>query len=558
MANALVVHKSRLPTAPQTSRAAQYVRMSTEHQRYSIENQAAVIATYARLHDLTIVATYRDAGLSGLRLKNRTGLIQLLDDVQSGRADFSHILVYDISRWGRFQDTDEAAHYEFICKKAGIKVAYCAEQFDNDGTMMSSIMKNLKRVMAAEFSRELSVKVHTGLLRVAASGFRVGAPLGYGLRRELVDENGVSKGFLTRGQQKNLKTDRVLLRLGPLNEVEVIRRIFTEYVKERKSQTDIMRRLNRDGIPNHLGRPWTKSMVDYVLSDERYMGNIVYNRESRPLREQKIKNPPELWIRTDGAVAPAISQDVFLKARRRLTLRWRHLDDHQLLERLKSLLEKEGKLSQKTINDALGVPAINVYADRFGSLRNAYRRIGYEQKRDFDWIDRRTEFNEILSATASYLIGVLNKSGLAARFEPKIDMLTIDSRFAVSLRLARCSRNANNKLLWTIRRRAVMPRGHILAIRLAERNRCVLDYVFLPTTLMRGPNIRFTEASLKRFDGHFFATPARLAKAISHELTRSVRETAVKSDRASQAMSRRPKRAQSTIRSKNETVRGRR
>ena len=161
-----------------------------------------MIATYARLHDLTIVETYRDAGLSGLRLKNRTGLIQLLDDVQSGRADFSHILVYDISRWGRFQDTDEAAHYEFICKKAGIKVAYCAEQFDNDGTMLSSILKNLKRVMAAEFSRELSVKVHSGLLRVAASGFRVGGPSAYGLRRELIDENQLSKGFLKRGQQK--------------------------------------------------------------------------------------------------------------------------------------------------------------------------------------------------------------------------------------------------------------------------------------------------------------------------------------------------------------------
>src|ERR1700689_5214505 len=146
MGNSLVVRDgTNLAKRSRELRAAQYVRMSTDHQRYSIENQAAVIATYARLRGLTIVETYRDAGLSGLRLKNRTGLIRLLGDVQSGRADFSYILVYDVSRWGRFQDTDEAAHYEFICKKAGIKVAYCAEQFDNNGTMLSSIMKNLKR-----------------------------------------------------------------------------------------------------------------------------------------------------------------------------------------------------------------------------------------------------------------------------------------------------------------------------------------------------------------------------------------------------------------------------
>src|SRR5581483_5179901 len=160
-----------------------------------------------------VIHIYSDPAKSGLLLKNRTGLRQLLVDVAGGKAPFRAILVYDISRWGRFQDTDESAHYEFLCKKAGIKVAYCAEQFDNDGSMMSSIMKNLKRVMAAEFSRELSVKVHAGQLRLAAIGFRVGGPLSYGLRRELVDENRLSKGYLPAGGQKNLKTDRVVLRL---------------------------------------------------------------------------------------------------------------------------------------------------------------------------------------------------------------------------------------------------------------------------------------------------------------------------------------------------------
>jgi predicted site-specific integrase-resolvase len=47
MANALVIRKSHLPGRRDTFRAAQYVRMSTDKQRYSIENQAAVIAAYA-------------------------------------------------------------------------------------------------------------------------------------------------------------------------------------------------------------------------------------------------------------------------------------------------------------------------------------------------------------------------------------------------------------------------------------------------------------------------------------------------------------------------------
>jgi DNA invertase Pin-like site-specific DNA recombinase len=68
VANALVVRKNHLPTAQRTLRAAQYVRMSTDYQRYSIENQAVIIAAYAQAHDLTIVHTYADKGESGLRL----------------------------------------------------------------------------------------------------------------------------------------------------------------------------------------------------------------------------------------------------------------------------------------------------------------------------------------------------------------------------------------------------------------------------------------------------------------------------------------------------------
>ena len=147
MVNALVIRRNtQLAKAQKALRAAQYVRMSTELQRYSIQNQAAAIAAYAQQRNLTIVRTYVDEGRSGVRINGRAGLIELIEDVQAGKADFDHILVYDVSRWGRFQDVDESAHYEFVCKRNGIKVAYCAEQFDNDGSLLSSIVKNIKRV----------------------------------------------------------------------------------------------------------------------------------------------------------------------------------------------------------------------------------------------------------------------------------------------------------------------------------------------------------------------------------------------------------------------------
>ena len=186
-------------------RAAQYVRMSTERQEYSILNQIAAIAVYASIHSFEIVRTYSDPAKSGLDIKRRPGLQALIDDVVGDRADYNAVLVFDVSRWGRFQDTDEAACYEFLCKRAGIKVHYCAEAFPNDGSLASTFLKLVKRTMAAEYLRELSAKVHAGQCRIAANGFKAGGRPGYGLRRLLLDQKGQPKGTLNDGERKSLK-----------------------------------------------------------------------------------------------------------------------------------------------------------------------------------------------------------------------------------------------------------------------------------------------------------------------------------------------------------------
>jgi DNA invertase Pin-like site-specific DNA recombinase len=130
-------------------RAAAYVRMSTDHQEYSIENQMRVISDYALSHGLEIVCTYADAGRSGLTMQGRYGFRQLISHVQQGSADFAFVLVYDVSRWGRFQDIDESAHYEFICRKANVLVEYCAEGFRNDGSILTTLIKGMKRATLA-------------------------------------------------------------------------------------------------------------------------------------------------------------------------------------------------------------------------------------------------------------------------------------------------------------------------------------------------------------------------------------------------------------------------
>src|ERR1700685_3824573 len=108
--------------------------------------------------------------------------------------------------------------------------------------MASALMKTLKRTMAGEYSRELSVKVFAGQCRLIELGYRQGGAAGYGLRRPLVDESPRVQQGLCQGERKSIQTDRVVLALGPPDEVEVVRSIFRRFVEEQATESEIAER----------------------------------------------------------------------------------------------------------------------------------------------------------------------------------------------------------------------------------------------------------------------------------------------------------------------------
>ena len=295
--------KPETPDQPALFRAAEYVRMSTEHQQYSTENQADKIREYAAQRGIEIVRTYADEGKSGLNIGGRLALQQLIKDVESGTTDFQMVLVYDVSRWGRFQDADESAYYEYICRRAGIHVTYVAEQFENDGSPVSTIVKGVKRAMAGEYSRELSAKVFAGQCRLIELGYRQGGPAGYGLRRVLIDQSGSVKSELTRGEHKSLQTDRVILMPGPDSEVQTVNQIYKWFIDGGIPESEIAARLNGQGTRTDLDRDWTRATVREVLTNEKYIGNNVYNRISF-----KLKNTGSRTSRTCGSRRKAPSR----------------------------------------------------------------------------------------------------------------------------------------------------------------------------------------------------------------------------------------------------------
>src|SRR5471032_743482 len=364
-------------------RAAQYVRMSTEHQRYSTENQADAIRQYAERRGLEVVKTYADEGKSGLRLDGRDALKKLIDDVQNQKADFSTILVYDISRWGRFQDADESAYYEYICRRAGIAVQYCAEQFENDGSPVSTIVKGVKRAMAGEYSRELSAKVFAGQCRLIELGFRQGGPAGYGLRRVLIDQNGTHKGALGRGEHKSIQTDRVILVPGAAVEIETVQWMYRAFVEEGKLEQEIAELLDSRHVQTEDGGSWTRGRIHQVLTNPKYVGDNVWNRISYKLKKVRVRNDPEMWVRSNGAFEPIVERHLFDAAQAIIQNRSRRMSEGDMLDRLRTLYQARGHLSGLIIDEAADLPSSSTYSARFGSLGRAYQLVGFTLDRDF-------------------------------------------------------------------------------------------------------------------------------------------------------------------------------
>ncbi|MGE0677213.1 recombinase family protein [Pseudolabrys sp.] len=502
-------------------RAAQYVRMSTEHQKYSTENQIEAIKKYAVERGFEIVRTYADEGKSGLRLDGRDALKKLIADVQAGIADFDTILVYDVSRWGRFQDADQSAYYEYLCKAAGITVQYCAEQFENDGSLSATIIKSMKRAMAGEYSRELSSKVFAGQCRLISLGFRQGGAPGYGLRRQLIDENRNAKAVLARGEYKSLQTDRVILIPGPPYQVETVRKMYRLFVVQGKTESEIAALLNADGVQNEAGQPWSRATVHQVLTNEKYIGNNVYNRISFKLKQKRIVNPPDRWVRSEGAFEPIVEADFFFAARRIVEERSKRMTDTEMLDQLSTLLSKKGALSGLIIDEFDDMPSSSTYRYRFGSLLRAYQLVGYDPRRDYSYVEINRALRDMFPEIVADTISNIENVGGHVQADENTTLLSINDEFSLSIVVVRCLRSKAGFSRWKIRLDTGLRPDITIAVRMDEMNERILDYYLLPRIDIYEEKLRLAQDNGIHLDAYRFETLDQLFELCTRQTFRS-------------------------------------
>ncbi|WP_256367237.1 recombinase family protein [Acidisoma sp. L85] len=510
------LNSKRVKNLDQAIKAALYVRMSTDLQKYSAENQEIALIAYAASHGMEVVRTYADEGRSGLNLGGRDALQQLIADVESRRATFTVVLVYDVSRWGRFQDADESAYYEHLCKRYGVNIHYCAEQFENDGSMSSTLIKGLKRFMSGAYSQDLSKKVFLGSSRLISLGFRQGGVAGYGLRRLLVDEHLVPKGELLRGQRKHLQTDRVVLVPGPLIEVETVSRIYHLFTSGGLTESGIAGILNSEEVGRGDSAQWSRATVHEILTNEKYLGNNLYNRTSAKLKQKKTRNPPQDWVRATGAFTPLVDADMFSRAQSIVGRRTRRWTDDEMLTLLRALLDKAGRLSRVLIDEQKEMPSSTIYRRRFDGLANAYALIGYHTDRDYQYIEVKQRLRILHPTIISELIDGIHSSGSSIERDSGTDLLRINDEFTVSVAVMRCRTLANGGHRWNMKLDSRFPSDLTIAVRMAPGNLESRDFYFLPRWILGGGQLRLSEKNGLFLDALRFDHMSKLFDIAEH------------------------------------------
>lgn len=303
----------------------------------------------------------------------------------------------------------------------------------------------------------------------------------------------------------------------------MIRCMFDQFVNGRKSYSEIRRELNDAGIANHNGRPWTDGMIPTILGNENYVGKTTYNRTSRRLGQQLVKNPSHAWVRGAAGIGAIVDPDLFGRAQKLLAERRVEIPEDEMLLRLRLTLRRRGKLNSRIINTTLGLNHVSSYVKHFGSLRKAYALIGYVASRDCDWLDTRKVWAFEQAKHAAELAEIL-RTDLGLQAEPVHDGIGLDVggarlvSFLVARRLAQ--RGEDHAPQWKAYRRQISS-GLLAVMRLDAANKVIEDYVLLPSPSKAGRYVWLSSDSLRRHHGALCAEKETLFEAIKAKLAKS-------------------------------------
>ncbi len=480
-------------------KGAMYIRMSTELQVESPENQERAIRTYAAQYGIEIVKTYVDPGVSGIT-ERREEFQALIDDVEQGRNVYTIVLYLDASRWGRFLDSREAEYHRMRLERKNVVCQSCEKPLTLTNNIADRIMTLFQDESASDYCRQLSQKVWAGQCNLVAKGFRQGGVAGFGLRRMLLDETGNPKQELTMGQRKSLLTERVILMPGPYEERQIVLWIYDQFIAG-SSESEIAAQLNAKGIETHFGRPWSRATVYEVLTNEKYVGNNLFNRTSGKMKSKAKPNPESEWVRKERAFEPIVDVERFYTVQGIYRERNKIISDEELLQGLRDLYARQGRLSALIIDEADFLPPSSLFRTRFGGLLRAYRMIGYSPEHDYQYVainQRLRALHAEIIADVVHSIECL--SGRHISIDPKRCLLELNHNLSVTVVISRCFTTPTGTRRWKIRFDSGLHPDITVAVRMNTSNEAIHDYYILPALEFSHEQIKLSEDNVGFLD----------------------------------------------------------
>jgi DNA invertase Pin-like site-specific DNA recombinase len=232
-------------------RVAAYCRVSTDSddQLVSLHAQKSHYETYIKANpEWDYAGLYYDEGISGTKKENRSDLLRLLSDCESGMIDL--IITKSVSRFAR--NTTDCL--EMVRKLLDIGVhIYFEKENINTGSMESELMLSILSGLAESESVSISENAKWAIQKRFQNGtFKISyPPYGY----ENID-----------GQ----------MIVNP-EQAEVVRYIFAEVLSGKGTQK-IADDLNHRNIPTKRGGHWTSTTIRGILKNEKYTGDIILQK----------------------------------------------------------------------------------------------------------------------------------------------------------------------------------------------------------------------------------------------------------------------------------------
>ncbi len=485
-------------------RAAAYYRHSAqERQENSVEIQQDQVRKFAEDNSIQIVEEYIDRGKTGLITEGREAFQRMLHDVETGKHQFDYVLVLDVSRWGRYQNTDISAYYSGLCEMHGTPVIYASIGFAAQNDLMHTLRVNIERFQAANYSRELSTKVFKGCAKIASQGFRAGGMPPFAFHRILLDEQRNPVQVLDPGQRKSIQNQRVTLTPGAPAEIAVVKRIFRAFVQHKKTPQQIAALLNGESIASPGDKTWTAQSVRGILCNELYAGTMVYNKTTQRLKSPSHTNPRADWIRAEDAFPAIIERALFQSAQERIRKteeeRRTRYSDKDMLDRLRALYTRYGTVRASLIAGEQDMVSPATYTNHFGNLVAAYQILFADVI-----ADRRSQVVESLRSAVPEITECEDffvlRNYVSIRIQPVVPYP--------------CGYEA----AWSF---APDPRPEIditIGVPLSNGGTyTVLGYLFFPRIVLAGREVRIVSTLPERLDLHAYTIPEALQTLIGWE-----------------------------------------